>query len=202
MAIFALTSSKGGCGKSTLSIHLARYLSQQKGRRRIALIDGDRTRSITNWYNRGSGHGFDLVNADGIDPDAYDHWVVDTPGDPDADSLKDLIAAADRLIIPSGCGILDLEGALDSFDRLGNAQSKAVAILSMIDPRATTRAMASRTALIDAGLPCIDKWLYKRTAYQDAALAGLTVDRLKGTSARQSWADCQAVFGELLRRNG
>jgi cellulose biosynthesis protein BcsQ len=200
--IFALISSKGGVGKSSIGMNLARYLSRKKGNR-VALIDGDRTRSITNWYNRGSGHGFDLVTIEGgIGPDDYDYWVVDTPGDPDAESLNDLIEAADRLIIPSGCGILDLEGALDTFDRLGNAQNKAVAILSMIDPRATTRAMASRAALINAGLPCIDKWLYKRTAYQDAALAGLTVDRLKGGSARQSWADCLAVFGELLGRNG
>jgi chromosome partitioning protein len=200
--IIVLASAKGGTSKTTIALHLARYLSQRKGRQ-VTLNDTDRNQSAANWYRRGSGHGFTLVGIDeALDPESFDDLVIDSAADPGDDDLAELMEVSDLLVIPSGLGIVDLETTIATADRLALPPEKYSVVLTMVDPRAISGAMTARSALIDAGIPCLDQWTYRRNIYNEAALLGTTVDRMKGKPAKQSWDECRQVFGSLLKGLG
>ena len=53
--IFAFTNSKGGVGKSTLSVHLAVWLKERSDS--VALIDSDVQGSSSGWFSGGFSGG-------------------------------------------------------------------------------------------------------------------------------------------------
>jgi chromosome partitioning protein len=200
--IIVLASAKGGTSKTTIALHLARYLSQRKGRR-VTLHDADRNQSAAHWYRRGAGHSFALSGIDDVlDPESYDDLVIDSAADPGDDDLADLMAVADLLVIPSGLGIVDLETTIATADRLALAPEKYTVLLTMVDPRGTSGAMTARLAVIQARIPCLDRWTYRRNVYSEAALLGTTVDRMKGKPAQQAWGECCQVFDALIKGRG
>ncbi len=197
--IIVLASAKGGTSKTTIALHLARYLSRQKGRR-VTLNDTDRNQSAANWYRRGADHGFDLVAIDdALDPESFDDLVIDSAADPGDGSLAALMQVADLLVIPSGLSLLDLETTIATADRLALPPEKYTVLLSMVDPRGTSGAMTARSAVVAAGIPCLDRWTYRRGVYTQAVLDGMTVDRMKGTPAKQAWGECCQVFDALAK---
>jgi chromosome partitioning protein len=197
--IIVLASAKGGTSKTTLALHLARYLSQRKARR-VTLHDADRNQSAANWYRRGAGHGFQLQGIDNdIDPASFDDLVIDSAADPGDESLATLMQVADLLVIPSGLSLLDLETTIATADRLALPPEKYSIVLTMVDPRGTSGAMTARSAVVAAGLPCLDRWTYRRGIYTQAVLDGTTVDRMKGTPANTAWGECCQVFDALMK---
>jgi chromosome partitioning protein len=201
--LIVLASAKGGTSKTTIALHLARYLSQRKKGRRVTLHDADRNQSAANWYRRGSGHGVTLADIDeALDPESFDDLVIDSAADPGDDDLAELMEVSDLLVIPSGLGIVDLETTIATADRLALPPDKYTVLLTMVDPRGTSGAMTARSAVVEAGIPCLDRWTYRRNIYSEAALQGTTVDRLKGKPAQQAWGDCSQVFDALLKGRG
>ena len=50
MTVIALVNQKGGCGKSTTSVHLAEYL--RRSHKDILLIDADAQQSSSKWVSK------------------------------------------------------------------------------------------------------------------------------------------------------
>jgi len=65
--IVAILNQKGGSGKTTISVNLARAL--QKENQKILLVDSDPQGSTRDWHEAGNGN---LLNVVGIDRPTLD----------------------------------------------------------------------------------------------------------------------------------
>src|SRR5690348_8966902 len=115
MQIISLINSKGGVGKTTLSINIATYLHMQKSvntenntcKDAVLLIDADPQGSARDWYEEGGRHHLDMIVLDrphalmDIRKDKlnYDYVFIDTPGKVD-NLMAAAIAVSDLVLIP------------------------------------------------------------------------------------------------------
>lgn len=111
-----LANSKGGAGKSTLTINLAVALAHRK--KRVLLADCDPQLSTAAWCERRPGDAAPLEwvvlrkikRLDAFQPPAgIDYMLVDTPAGMDAEDLGKLLAKGDRVIVPVLPSVLDLD---------------------------------------------------------------------------------------------
>ena len=114
MKIISLINSKGGVGKTTLAINLARYVQKYiytqehpKKKPSVLIVDADPQGSTRDWYETGGHQYIDVIVADrkSIITNLrqanihYDYIFVDTGG-----KLSDIMAAAiatsDLVLVP------------------------------------------------------------------------------------------------------
>jgi chromosome partitioning protein len=128
----ALVNLKGGVGKTTTAIHLARLLSEQGP---TLLVDADPQASAWEWCRQaGPGLGFasdlrpvrqldqivpELMGRDGA---AVAHLVVDTPPGHEALSLAAL-RAVDMVLVPITPSTVDAARFAPTLDLLGQADT-------------------------------------------------------------------------------
>jgi chromosome partitioning protein len=113
-----LANSKGGCGKSTLTINIAAALSA-KGKR-VLLADCDPQLSTAAWCERRPATASPiewvvlrkLKHLSSFKPPAgIDYLIVDTPAGIDADDLAEALAKDDSVIVPMSPSIVDIEAS-------------------------------------------------------------------------------------------
>lgn len=111
-----LANSKGGAGKSTLTINLAVALANRN--KRVLLADCDPQLSTAAWCERRPGDAAPLEwvvlrrikRLEAFQPPAGIHYMlVDTPAGLDADDLGKMLAKGDRVIVPVLPSVLDLD---------------------------------------------------------------------------------------------
>ncbi len=111
-----LANSKGGAGKSTLTINLAVALANRN--KRVLLADCDPQLSTAAWCERRPGDAAPLEwvvlrrikRLEAFQPPAgIDYMLVDTPAGLDADDLGKMLAKGDRVIVPVLPSVLDLD---------------------------------------------------------------------------------------------
>lgn len=206
MQTVALLSRKGGSGKTTLAVHIGVIAATT---RRVLLIDCDRQRSLTAWWNRRDADVPELV---GVEPsrlreclksaekDGVNLCIVDTRPSVEADTV--LIAAiADLVLIPSRPSILDLLAIEATASVVRAARSRAFVVLNAvpapregIDASVTT---AARDALTAYGVPVATPALASRAAFAAALNEGLTATELEpgGKAAAEMHALYQFILG-------
>jgi len=120
--LLAILNGKGGCGKTTTAVHLARYLSESG--KRIALIDADPREASTKWYGAlkseipkaelvGITEPDELIDRALDMKEEYDEIVIDGAGGLDELQRATLIVA-DRVLIPTQPTVLDLQITADT----------------------------------------------------------------------------------------
>lgn len=204
--IIVIASAKGGSGKSTTSIHLATYLSHRRGVGRVMLHDADRNQTSANWFQRGVENPklpqqkFQLapLHAD-LDPETYDHLVIDSGADPDSDELLELMEVADLLIIPTAPTILDLETAIATADGLEVPADRYTLLLTLVPPGTSNQGATALDALRSNHLQVCRHWICRRSIVAQAAVSGATVNQLRTQPAKQAWSEHQKAFQTLLR---
>jgi chromosome partitioning protein len=201
--IITIASFKGGVGKTTTALHLAQYLGKRQGSGKVVLLDGDPNRSALSWYERGQQRAvFSVMDGD-QEPSVFDHLIIDTPARTDPNELLPLAAASDLLIIPSEISIFSLEATISTVGILQSlSNDKYGILLTMLPTRGTKREASAREALIEAGLTIFSTGIKDRAVYQDAALEGLPVGELRGSSAAAAWSDYQALGKEIWKNWG
>lgn len=201
--VIAITSEKGGVGKSTLAIHLAGAFH---GRGlNTALIDEDgRVGSSLRWAARSPGHlGFGVLEPGAVRPKQLaklDALVIDTEGRPKRKELRILAERADLILVPSGPSALEQEATRELLDYLseqpGTARKVRV-VLTRVPPvgRAGDEA---RLDLRDAGADVCNTMIRQYLAYQKAAEAGVLVRDVPDPRAAAAWGDILTLSRELL----
>ena len=186
--IIALTSQKGGVGKSTIATNIATALAV-KGND-VILVDADRQASSATWANdRTDLHPtkppvhmvqkFDNIKAALLDLDRrYTYVIADCVGR-DSKEMRSALLAADVALIPLQCSQPDL----DTLHRVGEAVSeahdynpklKAFVVLSRVPTNPVIKEEDAARKVVGEypSLHLLDARVCDRKVYRDAISSG------------------------------
>ena len=205
--IIVVANSKGGVGKSTVSVHLAAWLCQHG--HRVTLADCDSQQSSSEWVRE----AVPQVNAVRLDnPDVIlnelphlatetDYVIADGPGS-QTETSRALLLRADLAIVPCKASMLEVRALAKATEVLRVSQDirgglpKAVIVLSMVGKNyRLTADMKDAAAALN--LPLASGALILRQIYADAPGQGAVVWNM-GTRARVAADEVDRIFREIL----
>jgi chromosome partitioning protein len=211
--LIAVVNSKGGVGKTTLSVHLAVWLY---GRGRyVTFVDADVQRSGSTWLMEAEpkipvhqAHTAAEIQrripalldagADAVTGKAT--VVADGPAGLAAET-RTLMLMADTVLIPCGASAMDLRAAslavdvLHEAERIRQAKIRAYLVLNRIQTNTRLGAEASQAAEA-LGLKVADPAITLRTSVADVSGQGQTVFTM-GAAARAAADEMNALFEGL-----
>jgi chromosome partitioning protein len=209
--IIALSSTKGGPGKTTATACLADFFALEG--RKVAVLDTDPNQNMTNWYGKsqdGAFEGIVLRSQDDEDKIIDDTEalsaeaeivLIDVAGVASR-SLLYAAGIADFVVIPCGTSEDDIIETAKTRDFVVNAAKLSrrgdiphVALLSRVDPQ-TMVYIHTKVQLHQHGLRTLRRSLTQRTVYQKARFYGTTPLRFEPKG--QAADDIRAVGREIL----
>lgn len=207
MTIIAVANSKGGVGKSTVSVHLAAWLYEQG--HSVILADCDTQQSSSQWILEACP-GVRAVRLD--NPDQIlnelpslaaeaDYVIADGPGS-QTETSRALLLRAEFAIVPCKASLLEVRALAKATEVLRQAQDirggvpKAIIVLSMIGQkyRLTKDMVEAADAL---NLPVAKHSMVLRQIYADAPGQGAVVWHM-GARAREASIEVKRLFSEIL----
>lgn len=205
--LIALSNTKGGVGKSTLSAHLAIWLFDQGYR--VALLDTDRQQTSARWIQAAEPE-ITVVSACDMDSirqargellATHQIVVADTPGK-ENDATQTVTFLADLAIVPLQPSKPDLRAIQDALKVIrlaqevsGGQRPQAVLVL-YLTAKGDVQSRILRRQLGELGLPVAKSEIRRLNALRDACDTAVT--RLRPWEARQAAADIEALFTEVL----
>ncbi|MFQ5954004.1 MAG: AAA family ATPase [Kiloniellales bacterium] len=187
MQVLAITSQKGGSGKTTLAGHLA-VEAERVGAGPVALIDTDPQGSLAEWWNaRGADtpafvHTFVARLAEDIhrmQALAHRLLIIDTPP-AITSTISHVIQVSDLVLVPTRPSPHDLRAAGSTVDLIEDLGKPLVFVINGATVRARITAEAA-IALSQHGTlaPSI---IHQRTDFAASMIDGRTVMELPGKS--------------------
>lgn len=140
LKIICVTNKKGGCGKTTLSLHIACQLDS-KGYY-TGLMDLDPHGNLTSWFNLRESSDPDLLQIPlsqlagaipQLDAAGVEFLIIDTPGFEHHD-FKAVFEMADVLLIPSKASFFDLWATAESLNDLKQVDTPKLFVLNEVNP--------------------------------------------------------------------
>ena len=205
--IIVVANSKGGVGKSTLSVHLAAWLADRGYS--VVLADCDTQQSSSEWAREAApkvqsvrlANPDEILNQLPILAAEADFVVADGPGS-NTETSRALLLRGDLALVPCKASMLEVRALAQATAVLRQAQDirhgkpQAMIVLSMVGKnyRLTQDMKDAATAL---GLPLAETPLILRQIYADAPGQGAVVWQL-GSRGRDAAEEIQALFRELL----
>ncbi len=196
--IITVASFKGGVAKTTSSIHIAAVLAKKAP---TALIDGDPNRSATGWGKRGE-FPFQIIDERAAAKQAknFEHLIIDTEARPDEEDIKALSESCDLWILPTTPDALALEAMMQTVDTLqGLNGANFKILLTIVPPKPSKDGDEARAMLVENELPIFKESIPRLVAFQKAALAGVTIDKVADPRAKIGWKAYQSVAREILK---
>ena len=197
----AIASSKGGVGKSAVSIH-ACYALSQKGFK-VVLADADSNQSSTYWAERAKKNGHDLgfTVIDGINgavPNDCEILWIDTQGNPDLEELGSLSRNMDLVILPCGVDAGEVTATFLSIQEAKLRSDDYRILLTRVPPKPSRRGEMLHEQFKEAGLPVFGSTVQYRVCHLDANESGLTLGQMKGRAATAGAKEYSKLADEIL----
>jgi chromosome partitioning protein len=214
MKIISFLNSKGGVGKTTLCVNIARYLylcnslNKDEHKSRVLLVDSDPQGSIRDWQEAGSQQDIDVIAADRkqtlislpnvLENQSYDFVLIDTPGKATEISAA-AIAISDICLIPIQPSPYDLWASNDISELITTRQTlsygkpDAFYILNRCIPNSKI-GNDVRDYLATCPFPVLGKSIVQRVVYAESAKNGQTIFESDNEGAR----DDMHVLGKAL----
>ncbi|MCE8000866.1 MAG: AAA family ATPase [Rhodobiaceae bacterium] len=205
MAVLSILNPKGGSGKTTLSINLARSLHEAG--QRVLLVDSDPQGSARDWHAADEDNPLPLIALDRPSnvktlasmAASYD-WVIIDGAAKLADMMTAAIKISDLVLIPVQPSPYDIWAASDLVDFTKARQditdgtpSAAFVITRMIE--GTKLGQEVNAALSEYGLPIMETRITQRQIYPQTAAEGLTVFDAANEKALR---EMKALTAEIL----
>jgi chromosome partitioning protein len=188
MRIIAVASQKGGCGKTTLSGHLA-VEAENTGAGPVTLIDTDPQGSLSKWWNAREAESpkfakvavFELQNAlMHLARTGTQLAIIDTPP-AISDSILQVISYADLVVVPTRPSPHDLRAVGETVDMAEKFRKPLVFVINGATPRARITAEAA-IALSQHGVVA-PVTLHHRVDFAASMVDGRTVGEATPKSA-------------------
>ena len=209
MPTIAVVNQKGGAGKSTIAVHLARWLQRQK--KSLLLVDADGQRTSSIWLESLEDEiPFQVLQ----NPDElleqipklakqYEWLLIDGPATL-SETTRALLLWADLALIPCQPAGVDLASASDTVRLVRQAQCirnglpKAVLFLNKAikGTRLKDEAVAVLRQVEDIQL--LDAIIHQRQIITDAFGQGATVFDLSGTPAGVARRELDSLFKQAM----
>ncbi|MEJ1338767.1 MAG: ParA family partition ATPase [Candidatus Sedimenticola sp. (ex Thyasira tokunagai)] len=183
--IVAVLNPKGGAGKTTLALYLARALGL--GGERIVLVDTDPQGSARDWHEQAGGDAFPVYGVDragslkgNVGELAQNHdWVIIDGAAKLEEMAAHAISTAHLVIIPVQPSPLDLWACESLVSQVKQRQALAdgtpsVAFQINRAKKGTTLAREVRDVVKDYELPLFDGSIHDRTVFAKALAEGQT----------------------------
>jgi len=194
--VIALTSSKGGVGKSTLAVNLAGALSS---RGMTALLDADTAiQTSGEWAERGRLPVTIITDAAEV-PTSTRYVVVDTEGRPALADMVDLSRGADVLLIPTAPNSVEVAATARLLGQLmeAGANMSRVHVVITKAPPVGAVGQGARDELRNAGFQVCSTVIRRYTAHERAHEQGVLVRDAADPKAEQAWADVLGLALEV-----
>ncbi|WP_088892912.1 AAA family ATPase [Leptolyngbya ohadii] len=208
MSVVAFVNQKGGCAKSTTSVHFAYWLFHQQ--RKVILVDADAQRSSSIWLETLEDpvpfeviqSAEDLLAKIPQLADRYDYVVVDGPAGL-SDATKNILFGSDLAVIPCQPTGVDLRSAADAIalirqvqaDREERPQATIFVSRAVKGTRLKDEAMA---VLNNIGVPILNTVIHQRQTVADTFGQAATVWELLGKASVEAADEFDQLFREIM----
>lgn len=213
MRIIAVTSTKGGVGKTTLAVQLA--AAAAAAGRKVWLVDGDAQGSaLASITNRADRHDLPQISAsqyaDGrtlraqvlAQAENFDLIVIDCGGR-DSSAMRAALMLADLAIVPFRPRSYDVWAISETADLVAQAQAQrdgleVKLLLNAADPGAFGALAGDNAQALEAAneLPTLAAFLGNRKAFSSASAAGLAVSEMPKRDVR-ACIEISALYREI-----
>lgn len=191
--IYTIGGQKGGCGKTTVAVNLAIYLSSQG--RDVMLIDADDQESASDFTalredNTNNNAGYTAIQLTGVNvlkqvpklSERYQDIIIDTGGR-DTDSQRAALTVTHIYLVPFVPGSLDIwtlqkVESLVQQASIANPKLQAFSFINIGYPRGNDNQDAAKILMDSQVLTFLDAHIVKRKAYANAIAAGLGIFEL------------------------
>jgi len=205
--IISMCGIKGGCGKSTLTAHLAGWLADSG--KSVLVVDADHQRAVTRWLPEALGPSR-IVQIESADElldrlpglaEGTQAVLVDGPAGA-AEPTRAILLRSDLAILPVGPSVLDLVALKDTIRIVNQAQDirgglpEAVVVMNRMQLHVTV----SREVIEAAGkmgVRAAKTVIRQRAIVADAPGQRLLVSQM-GYAGKGAAADFDRLFSEVL----
>ncbi|MEP1079334.1 AAA family ATPase [Leptolyngbya sp. PL-A3] len=209
MTTIAVVNQKGGAGKSTIAVHLARWLHKQKKQVLVVDADGQRTSSI--WLE---SLNYEIPFQVLQDPDELldqlpkladqqDWLIIDGPATL-SETTRALLLWADLAIVPCQPAGVDLASASDTVRLIRQAQAirgnlpNAVLFLNKAIKGTKLKDEAFAVLQQVQGVKLLNTIIHQRQAITDSFGQGATVFDMTGTPAGIARREFDSLFKQAM----
>lgn len=209
MLTLAITSRKGGVGKTTIAGHLS-VMAESKGAGPVALIDTDSQGSLVDWWNarQAKTPAFALVEIAKL-PDHLSKLekagiklaIIDTPPAV-TNTIRKVISVADLVLIPTRPSPHDLRAVGSTVELAEAAGKRMIFVINGAAQRAKITAQAAISLSQHGTVAPVT--LHQRTDYAASMIDGRTVQEIdaKGRSAAEITDLWKYVYTQLRKKVG
>lgn len=215
--VITVANSKGGAGKSLISMLIAEFLGHQ--RLRVVVVDADPQATAARWATRAAeGMPFPatvvgMAHAQQKLPQMlkplaadYDFLVIDTPPAVASPVTQAALLVADVCVLPLQPTAPDLWSTEALVGMINSARrtNDDLQVFAVANRVTRTKLCSAALSVLreDSDLTVLDATLAHRSSYQEAPMLGSAPARMKGAQHRVAGAESEALVQEILSRMG